>query len=77
MLARRRGGEVGKERRLLHEAESPRPAAGARFAAMRDDLREATGQTAEIRRTSPPHYLLVLTSERVELTITWRRNHSG
>lgn len=48
-----------------------------RIAAMRHDLREATGQTADIRRTSPLHYLLVLTSERVELTITWRRNHRG
>lgn len=43
----------------------------------RHELREATGQTAEIQRTSPLHYLLVLTSERVELTLTWRRNYRG
>ncbi|MFE9252839.1 hypothetical protein [Streptomyces sp. NPDC007088] len=45
--------------------------------ALRDELREATGQNADVRRTSPLHYLLVLTSERVELTITWRRNYRG
>ncbi|MGC5263911.1 hypothetical protein ACPXCO_23110 [Streptomyces cyaneofuscatus] len=44
---------------------------------MRHDLWEATGQTADIQRTSPLHYLLLLTSERVELTITWRRNYRG
>jgi hypothetical protein len=44
---------------------------------MRRNLCEATGQTAEVRRISPLHYLLVLPSERVELTITWRRNHRG
>ncbi|TLS46021.1 hypothetical protein FE633_10720 [Streptomyces montanus] len=54
------------------EAVLPKP-----VAAMRDDLLEATGQTADIRRTSPLHYLLRLASERVELTVTWRRNHRG
>ncbi|MFJ5952627.1 hypothetical protein [Streptomyces noursei] len=43
----------------------------------RHELREATGQTAEVQRTSPLHYLLVLTSKRVELTLTWRRNYRG
>ncbi|MFE7332309.1 hypothetical protein ACFU8W_47155 [Streptomyces sp. NPDC057565] len=46
-------------------------------ATMRDDLLEATGQTAEVHRTSPLHYVLRLASERVDLTITWRRHHSG
>ncbi|MCQ1580396.1 hypothetical protein [Streptomyces parvus] len=44
---------------------------------VRHDLWEATGQDAYVERTSPLHYLLILTSERVELTITWRRNYRG
>ncbi|WP_030895432.1 hypothetical protein [Streptomyces sp. NRRL F-5053] len=43
----------------------------------RHELREATGQTPDIQRTSPLHYLLVLTSDRVALTLTWRRNYRG
>ncbi|MFH0245961.1 hypothetical protein ACGRHY_26900 [Streptomyces sp. HK10] len=49
----------------------------AQVTTARNELREATGQTAEIQRTSPLHYRLVLTSERVELTLTWRRNYRG
>jgi hypothetical protein len=44
---------------------------------MRHDLLGVTGQTADVRRTSPLHYVLRLASERVELTVTWRRRHNG
>ncbi|MFD6334880.1 hypothetical protein ACFWGI_35625 [Streptomyces niveus] len=46
-------------------------------AQMQDKLQHATGHTPSIRRTDPLHYVLRLTNERVELTFTWRRHHSG
>ncbi|MEU5242228.1 hypothetical protein ACH4UR_37230 [Streptomyces lydicus] len=47
------------------------------IATMREELLEATKQIAEIRRTTPLHYELRLASERVDLTIIWRRHYSG
>ncbi|MEU9420972.1 hypothetical protein [Streptomyces sp. NPDC048272] len=53
------------------------PALPTLVATMRKDLEASTGQTPGVRRTSPLYYQLRLTSERVDLTITWRRRHNG
>ena len=44
---------------------------------MADDLTRDTGTTPTLTRTGPLHYLLALTSDRVALTITYRRNARG
>ncbi|WP_327309705.1 hypothetical protein OG730_42455 (plasmid) [Streptomyces sp. NBC_01298] len=47
------------------------------IAELRNRLKNETRQSADIHRTSPQHYRLALASERVALTVTWRRNHRG
>ncbi|MET8682541.1 hypothetical protein ABZW18_34595 [Streptomyces sp. NPDC004647] len=49
----------------------------AAIAKMADRLEQSTGQQPRITRTSPLHFLLTLTNDRVCLTITWRRDGQG